>query len=45
MAVRTLMNRQVYLSPGIANILVKNPVIRRSTTKFSLPADSSLTAR
>ena len=44
-AVRTVMNRQVYLSPGISDIVIKDFVIGWSSAESSSSAYSILTAR
>ena len=44
-AVRTVMNRQVYLSPGISDIVIKDFVIGWSSAESSSSAFSILTAR
>ena len=44
-AVRTVMNRQVYLSPGISDIVIKDFVIGWSSAESSSSAYALLTAR
>jgi two-component system response regulator NreC len=44
-AVRTVLNRQVYLSPGISDIVIKDFVIGWSSEESSSSAYSILTAR
>ena len=44
-AVRTVMNRQVYLSPGISDIVIKDFVIGWSSAESSSSAYSILTSR
>jgi DNA-binding NarL/FixJ family response regulator len=44
-AVRTVMNRQVYLSPGISDIVIKDFVIGWSSAESSTSAYSILTPR
>jgi DNA-binding NarL/FixJ family response regulator len=44
-AVRAVMNRQVYLSPGISDIVIKDFVIGWSSKESSSSAYSILTAR
>ena len=44
-AVRTVVNRQVYLSPGISDIVIKDFVIGWSSAESSSSAYSILTAR
>jgi two-component system response regulator NreC len=44
-AVRTVMNRKIYLSPGISDIVVKDFVIGWSPKESSSSAFSILTAR
>jgi len=44
-AVRTVMNRKIYLSPGISDIVIKDFVIGYSSTESSSSAYSILTAR
>ena len=44
-AVRTVVNRQVYLSPGISDIVIKDFVIGWSSEESSSSAYSILTAR